>query len=1358
MAPQPELSEVIEREGTTTTGGLNIRKDPWKAGNENVAGQISKSGSIVYVYGLVINSAGEQWYKISYEGTNGYVAAEYIQLAERTGTVTVAYMADGTELASETITVSESNNVISPNFTKVPADYTPVTVDPVVVTIANDGSVSPARVEFIFAAPVIPEKTGTVTVAYMADGTELASETITVSESNNVISPDFTKVPADYTPVAVDPVVVTIANDGSVSPARVEFTFAAPVIPEKTGTVTVAYMADGTELASETITVSESNNVVSPDFTKVPADYTPVAVDPVVVTIANDGSVSPARVEFTFAAPVIPEKTGTVTVSYVSQRGEFANEQVTVSENNNVVAPNTAYVPADYTATAADPVTITFDEKGNLSQSVITFTYQAPAISGTVLVNYQNASTGAAFNSEFVTVNEGANTIQPNANLIPAGYTPVAVNPVQVTLNADGTLTPESVVFTYQAPPVTGFVDVLYVTSEAGAFASETVSVKEGSNPIAPNGAMIPAGYTGVKADPVTVVLKADGTVEPATVVFTYQAPAAPAQKASVTLNFVDEKGKELLPSQTVELEDGGYDPSEFAAKPEGYTYQGPNANWIQVAGGVAKPNKVTFSYTKNRTAADLTIRYVDAIGKELSGPEVIQLKPGTHQVRANERYIPTGYSLGTGNPASFEVVVNDQFTATPAELTFTLVSNSVVGTVNVRYINVQDMSVIANQKLTLRPGTHTVTRNDAMVGTTFEPSAASSESHTVVVNDLGYADPNVVDFYYQKKQDETYMGYALVKTQTSLRKAYNNADSSIIALLPENTLVYVNGQATVEGTLWSSAQMVLGDSLASGVVQASALTPITREQAMAIINQYNQQVTPPTAQVSGYYLTSGDNVPLRTYADAQSEAKQWLAKDTMVYVSGIEYRNGTGWYASYRDGIGGYIRQDQLRRATDAEVDAYINNQNGPTVAPSASPDPYDPYGMSSYGYVSSSTVNFRKDASADSDRLKVLNRYAFGLVLGTREVNGVTWYNVNQNGTVGWIHGNYFHHLNLTELTAFLQSDEYKQGIATNSGESSSSSSGSASSGTSTGVAKPGNISSVEDWNVGSWQNPGVSAQTSYAPFNPIATATPVPSVSPEASAEVTPTPTFVIGTMIPINYTDESKETQTSTVPWGLIAAGVVLIGGAGGVYAYAMNQNRKRKAAAARAAQARRNQQAVGKNQQNPYARRAVAAPNTTGTQQPAKPQNPYAVRQPQNPYAQQPQQPQSGSYGSSESRNPFSNGTITGTPDTTASANPFAPAGSVQPVSDVSAQEMNTFAPPASNPVAGENSPYAPPASAEAAPEPMEANPFARPISSTEQSPYARPAEETIESGTVQRRRASRMERYRDVDNGTDAEA
>ena len=147
--------------------------------------------------------------------------------------------------------------------------------------------------------------------------------------------------------------------------------------------------------------------------------------------------------------------------------------------------------------------------------------------------------------------------------------------------------------------------------------------------------------------------------------------------------------------------------------------------------------------------------------------------------------------------------------------------------------------------------------------------------------------------------------------------------------------------------------------------------------------------------------------------------------------------------------------------------------------------------------------------------------------------------------------------------------------------------------------------------------------------------------------ASASPTPTSTFVIGTMIPINYEDETIETQTSGVPWGLIGGAVVIIGGAGGAYAYALNQNKKRKAAAARAAASRRAATAAGTTAAgaagaaSPYARRAAAAPIAPGTKQnDTNSQNKPA-----------------GSTPYSGVKNPYSSGSITGTQKPTAAPRP-----------------------------------------------------------------------------------------------------
>ena len=149
-----------------------------------------------------------------------------------------------------------------------------------------------------------PEKTGTVYVSYQTAEGEFAGYNVDVSESNNVISPDFSVVPSDYTAVSVDPVTIDFSS-GAPSPATVTFMFQQP---EKTGTVYVSYQTAEGEFAGYNVDVSESNNVISPDFSVVPSDYTAVSVDPVTIDFSS-GAPSPAMVTFMFQQP---EKTGTV--------------------------------------------------------------------------------------------------------------------------------------------------------------------------------------------------------------------------------------------------------------------------------------------------------------------------------------------------------------------------------------------------------------------------------------------------------------------------------------------------------------------------------------------------------------------------------------------------------------------------------------------------------------------------------------------------------------------------------------------------------------------------------------------------------------------------------------------------------------------------------------------------------------------------------------------------------------------------------------------------------------------------------------------------------------------------------------
>ena len=1269
---------------------------------------------------------------------------------EAAGTVNVHYVADGAEFATDTVTVTESNNTVSPKAELVPEGYTAVDANPVTITFEN-GAPTQTDVTFTYQRP---EATGMVNVHYVADGAEFATDTVTVTKSNNTVSPKAELVPEGYTAVDANPVTITFEN-GAPTQTDVTFTYQRP---EATGMVNVHYVADGAEFASDTVTVTESNNTVSPKAELVPEGYTAVDANPVTITFAN-GAPTQTDVTFTYQRP---EAAGTVNVHYVADGAEFATDTVTVTESNNTVSPKAELVPEGYTAVDANPVTITF-ANGAPTQTDVTFTYAAPVIptEGTVTFRFVDGQGNPLQDAQQVTVANGVYTDLRAYQAAIDGYDCIGVSANQLTVE-NGVASPAEVFFTYQRKPANGKVRVVYLADGVEFSNEERQLTVLGENTVSPDASLVPSDYTAVDVAPVTVTLYEDGSVEPQTVTFTYQKPQTPTA-ANVTIRFVDEKGSEIQQRLVVSLENGTYgeaDLAEYRAEIKGYTYQGVSAGQVVSQDGKASPDTVTFSY-KQKTTATLEVRYVDAIGEQVMGsPEYIELPKGTTTVALNTRYVPSGYQPSSNYPTSYTVTVGDDLVVEP--ITFHLVSTSVKSTVEIHYLvtGSSDATMIASVKKELTPGKTVLEPDASVVPSGYEIVTDVPQSAEITVDDLGIATPNLVNFYCKKTQSEIYTGYAVTTVQTGLRGAYNLKDSSVKKLLAADTLIYINGQATVENTLFDSCRVMLGSDDV-GIVKDSDVRHITAAEAQALIDQWNREhpTTPdqPTTSVAGYYITTAEGVPLRYGPNAYTATIAQLPLDSVVYVTQQQTVNGVDWYVAYYNGNAGYIRADQmLRKMTEAEINKYMAGQKttAPT-SPSKTAAPYDPYGKSSYGYVTSNSVNFRE--TPNGKKMKTLSKYAFAYIIGSKEVNGVTWYYVNQNGTMGWVHGDYFHQLNLTELTSFLNSNEYRQGLANNSGSTGSSTnkdntSGNTSvkpSGGNSGSATAGNISSVEDWNVGTWKNTGVSTTTSYAPFNPYATATPAPSASVSPSASAEPTETFVIGTMIPITYDDESKETQTGTVPWGLIGAGVVLIGGAGGAYAYAVNQNKKRRAAAARAAASRRaagngtqpTQNGSGTQAQNPYARRAVAAPPVTGagTQQRPQSQNPNGTA---NPYAR-PGTP----YGANQGT---ANGTSGGASTYGSSANPYSPANNPYSSGSIVSSE-----PKPSYGAEAQRASFAPasrqseerPASAAGTPA-QRTNPYARPIEPANGGTEApSQAQNSSADSEAPRRRSTRMQRY-----------
>lgn len=449
------------------------------------------------------------------------------------------------------------------------------------------------------------------------------------------------------------------------------------------------------------------------------------------------------------------------------------------------------------------------------------------------------------------------------------------------------------------------------------------------------------------------------------------------------------------------------------------------------------------------------------------------------------------------------------------------------------------------------------------------------------------------------------YKGYALTRWQTALRTGVSQTDDTILEMLKADSLVYVTGQTYVDGIAWSSVQAVASGNW--GYMIHESLRPITNDEARPYLESLQpvQQATatPVPEQLYGYAMTIGNGVPMRAFPDTNGEILMLLPNFTVTSVRGQTYAADTTWHMVQHNGMWGFIRQDQMRMLTQAETEAYEATLQGgtPTPSPAPTPAPVTQDSPSSYGHVQSSSgrVNLRSQPSTDATRIRLLDNYAFALVMGTEIIEGETWYHVSQAGTEGYIHGDYFKVLSLGELTQFLQSDEYLNANNSSSNENTSD-----------------DIQSVEDYNQNIWQNPALSA--SYEPFNPFATPTPdperLPTPTQQPTQAPTPAPTAQLAPIGPQGSLNTPiPNTPSSASPWPWVLLFLVLVGVGGAVYAYNIHRSNERRRQAIRAQQARQARAAA----QQPQMRAAQNNPSQAA-RYPAQPAAPYMPSQSASP--------------------------------------------------------------------------------------------------------------------------------------------
>ncbi len=1145
--------------------------------------------------------------------------------------VTVVYQyEDGEVIDQTTQSLGSGDHTIKPTSELVAGlEWTSAQEVPVHV---EGGVATPDTVIFTYKKPDVPAN---VTVVYQyEDGTVIDRTTQSLGSGDHTIKPTSELVAGlEWTSAQEVPVHV---EGGVATPDTVIFTYKKPDV---LANVTVVYQyEDGEVIDQTTQSLGSGDHTIKPTSELVAGlEWTSAQEVPVHV---EGGVATPNTVTFTYKKPDVKAN---VTVVYQYEDDTVIDRTTqSLGSGDHTIKPTSELV-AGLELTSAQEVPVHV-EGGIATPNTVTFVYKQAStepVYANIEISFVDKDGNPVASPQSTSLPVGRHTVTAAPEDLLDGYS-IATEPnVTVEVYEDGTADPASIAFVYnkvetdpteEPQPSPASVTVLYLAREDNheVAAAQTFTLGEGTVPVSATPENLEAGYTLDGAATQDVVVDQQGNASPNPVTFYYvkaQEPT-PVAQATITIRYTDVKGNQIAPTETRMLDANNVyaiapDPSRVPSD-----YLPLKADTVSVtvnAEGVADVTEVVFVYQPKVTETEIpTGALIQRWGYTTAEKGSINWRdePSTD-----------GRRLGTLNQNTYVWLLREEVNSSGEAWTKVLY-NGQEGYIMSEFLVVLSQaesdyyteSYIKGNGFTPVP-TETASPSPKPSPETPSPSpeapSASPETPSPATPSASPETPSPSpatpsaspetpspspatpsaspDTPTPKPAAPTpYVGYALTNQNVALRNGMDYQDTSILTMLERNTLVHVQLQTTDDaGTLWSYCTTTDSNPI-SGMVLDSALNRISDAEAQAII-QANATPTPsPTAeppQQQGYAVARGDNVYMRTLPSELSGISHVLSAGEVAYVTGQQYvlNNGTYeiWHVVQYGSEWGYIRADLMRMLDPWEEEQYLNSLKTPAPTLVTTPQPYDENNLSSYGYVSSSTVNFRQSASTSSTRLATLRQYAFCLVLGTTQSNGTTWYKVNYGGKVGYIQGDYFKQLTIAELQDFLLSNEYKQGIANNS-SSSSGSSGSTSGGTS-------NLPSAEDQTVQEWTNPNSGINVSYEPFDPFATPEPLVTASPPASASPSAEATTLEPLeTLPVEYPTEDTESGEggSAVGW-VLAAAVVLLGGGGGGYAYVLHKQNQRRAAQ-RAAQRRAAAQRTGESANRPYARTGTAAQPRTGT--------------------------------------------------------------------------------------------------------------------------------------------------------------
>lgn len=379
---------------------------------------------------------------------------------------------------------------------------------------------------------------------------------------------------------------------------------------------------------------------------------------------------------------------GDVTVEYLDQ-----NDKRISDDDGDTTETLTGYVGDDYQAihkdipgyvgTAGDS-----DQTGEFSDDAKTITYRYKQIAANVTVNYEDEAGNKVADFETLTGNVGEPYTTKEKSI--TGYI-AKETPSNAT--GDFSETPQTVTYVYvkEAADVT----VNYEDEAGNKIAkSETLTGAIGDKRIATQKKI--DKYTAVKDEKEqTVELTADKQT------ITYHYTKDPVKAADVTVQYEDESGKQIAPTETLTGNIG--DTYEIKEKTiAGYTLNTMTTKSKSITGTFSdKAQTITCHYTKDPVkAANITVSYQDADGNQIAAPKTLTGNIGDAYQTVQATIAGYTFKQVNGNAAG-------QFSDKPQTVTYVYTKDPAkTGNVTVNYQDVDGKQIAASKTLTGNVGT----------------------------------------------------------------------------------------------------------------------------------------------------------------------------------------------------------------------------------------------------------------------------------------------------------------------------------------------------------------------------------------------------------------------------------------------------------------------------------------------------------------------------------------------------------------------------------------------------------------------------------------------------------------------------